>query len=148
MLYVKYEEYKNKLHDSQDTFDSILSEKEELFSKTQPNATDYSKDKTMNGTPKNNPFETYVIKMQDKQVDERLNEARTIIEDRKFLLNSKEEELRNSKDWYDKIYTYKFIDKMSVEKIKNIMPYCRSSIYDKINEIEKKLGLDKNGQKL
>lgn len=148
MLYVKYEEYKNKLHEAQDNFDKILSEKEILFAITQPKATDYSKDKTMGGTPENNPFETYMIKMQDNQVDERLNAARTIINDRKFLLMSKEEELRNSKDWYDKIYVYKFIDKISVEKIKNLMPYCRSSIYEKINEIEKKLGLDKNGQKL
>ena len=147
MLYVKYEEYKNKLHEAQDNFDSILSEKEKLFSKTQPGAIDYSKEKQSDDTNEYNPFELYMMKMQEDLVEERLNEARTIINDRKFLLQSKEEELRNSKDWYDKIYVYRFIDKLPVEKIKNIMPYCRSSIYNIINEIEKNLGLDKNGQK-
>lgn len=145
MLYVKYHDFKNKYHDAQEKFDEILSEKEKLFARTQPKATDYSKDKTSGGTP-SNPFEVYMMKMQEDLVDERLNEARTIINDRKFLLQSKEEELRNSNDWYDRIYVYRFIEKLSVEKIKNLMPYCRSSIYDKITEIEKRLGLDKSGQ--
>ena len=147
MLYIVYEQYKNKFHNAQQILNNIINEKEELFLKTQPQSTKYDKEAVKGGSPSNS-FDEYLIAKEKKQIEERLIEAKSIVNDRKELLLSKEEELRNSKDWYDKIYVYKFIEKLSVEKIKNIMPYCRSSIYDKINEIEKNIGLDKNGQKL
>lgn len=149
MLYVKYEEYKNKFHDAQETFDSILSEKEKLFSKTQPKSTDYSKDKTSSSvTPENNPFDTYVIKMQEKQVDERLNQARSILEDRKILLYSKEEELRHSKDWFDVVYKYYFLEKLSIRQIAKRIPHSTTSIFEKIKIIKENINSEQKRTKV
>lgn len=146
MLYVVYEQYKTKLYNAQKDLDKILCEKEELFARTQPQSTKYDKEPVKGGSPSNS-FDEYLIAKEKKQIEERLNEAKSIVNDRKELLLGKEEELRNSKDWYDKIYVYRFLDNLSVEKIKNIMPYCRSSIYEKIKEIEKVVSLDNFGQK-
>lgn len=145
MEYLKYHEYKNKYHKAQESLNDIISEKEHLFAKTQPKATDFSKE-PVTGGKKVDSFTEYTAQVINQKINERLEEARSILADRKMLLLDKEDELRRSKDWYDKIYTYRFLDKYSIEKIKNIMPYCRSSIYNKLEEIEKKLGLDKNGQ--
>ena len=134
MLYVEYHEYKTKFHNAQRDFDSILSEKELLFAKTQPKATTYDKE-IVSGGLFTNTFDNYVIEKEKKNIDKRLGEARSILEDRARLLDIKERELRQSKDWYDKIYVYRFIENMPVDKIKNIMPYCRANIYNIINKI-------------
>ena len=134
MLYVEFHEYRNKFHNAQKDFDSILSEKEMLFAKTQPKATTYDKE-IVSGGLITNAFDNYVIEKEKKNIDKRLGEARSILEDRARLLDIKERELRQSKDWYDKVYVYRFIENMPVDKIKNIMPYCRANIYNLINKI-------------
>lgn len=147
MIYISYVEYKNKYYEAQKNYDNILSEKEKLFSITQPKATTYDKEIVSGGAP-TNTFDEYLIKKDKKRLDERLDEARSILEDRERLLKLKEEELRNSKDWYDIVYTYKYLDNLKPDQIKYKMPYCRSSIYEILRKINKNIGLDKNGQKL
>lgn len=148
MLYVEHYEYKNKYYKAQKDFDAILSEKEHLFAKTQPKATSYDKEITSGGTIKENPFDQYVAKLLEDNIDARLKEAREILKDRELLLKLKESELKQSKDWYDIAYTYRYIEGYPVRKIGNKMPYCRSSIYNMLEKIEKNISLDKNGQKL
>ena len=46
MLYIEYEEYKNKYYEVQRKYNDILNEKEELFAKTQPKATQITGEKT------------------------------------------------------------------------------------------------------
>ena len=49
MLYIEYEEYKNKYYEVQKKYNDILNEKEELFAKTQPKATQINGEKTAGG---------------------------------------------------------------------------------------------------
>lgn len=147
MLYVKYENYKNKYHDAQENFDDILSEKEKLFAKTQPKATNYNKEIVTGGTPVNS-FENYVIEKEEKQIDKRLTEARSILKDRNLLLKSKEEELMISKDWYDIIYKYHFIEYLSTRKIEKRVPFSKSEIDRKLKIIKENISWDKKGQKI
>ena len=138
MLYKEYEEFKTKYYNAQKEYDKILSEKERLFSNTQPAATDYSKEKTTGGTNENT-FETFVIEMDNKQIDERLSVARSILEDREKLLKSKEAELRLSKNWEDIIYTYYYIEKLSIRKIEKRIPYSPAQICRKLKTIRKNI---------
>ena len=147
MLYIEYHEYRDKYYDAQRKYDEVLSEKEHLFIKTQPKATQYDKEVVSGGSPSNS-FDDYVIAKEKKQIDERLEEAKSILEDRERLLKLKEEELRLSKDWHDKVYVYKYLDNLSVNEIKYKMHYCRSNIYEILKKINKNISLDKNGQKL
>ena len=140
MIYVEYHEYKNKYYAAQKEYDKILSEKERLFSKTQPGSIDYSKEPTSGGERKN-AFDTFVINMENKQIDEKLEVARSILEDRTKLLKLKEEELRLSDNPYDKIYYYKFVKCLSPYKMKRYVGYEASQIYRILEKIEKKLNM-------
>lgn len=147
MIYEEYELYKLKYYNAQKDYDKILNEKEKLFAMTQPNATDYSKEKTLGGI-KENTFDTYLIQKEKDNIDQRLKEAYSILVDRKMLFEMKRVELEKSNDWYDIAYKYKYIDNLPVSTIKNKMPYCRSSIYGILKKIRKNVSLDKIGQKL
>jgi hypothetical protein len=146
LLYIEYHEYRNKYYAAQEKYDEVLSEKEHLFVKTQPKATQYDKEVVSGGSPSNS-FDEYLILKDKKQIDERLEEAKSILEDRERLLKLKEIELRQSKDWHDKVYVYKYLDNLSANEIKYKMHYCRSNIYEILKKIKKNIGLDKIGQK-
>ena len=146
MLYIQYHEFKIKYNNAQKDYDDILSEKERLFARTQPQATVYDKEKVNGGSP-TNAFDEYIIEKEKKNIDARLVEARSILEDRERLLKLKEEELRRSGDWYDKAYVYKYIDGLKVREIKYKMPYCRSQIYEILSKIQKNLNIGQNRTK-
>lgn len=147
MIYKEYEEYKNRCYIAQNELDKILNEKEKLFLRTQPKSTDYSKDRVSGGKPENT-FDAYIIEKEEKQIDERLKEAKSILEDRTLLLKLKEEELRSSKDWIDIIYVFYYIEKISIRKIENRIPFSRSEICRKLKKIEKNINLGQNGTKV
>ena len=71
MLYIEYEEYKNKYNNAREIYDKILSEKEKLFSITQPKVTNYNKELVSGGTP-TNLFDEYIIQKEEANIDARL----------------------------------------------------------------------------
>ena len=104
MLYEEYEIYKNKYYEVQKKYNDILNEKEELFAKTQPKAMQIKGDKTIGGKHVNT-FDNYLIQKERKNIDQRLEEVKSILDDRERLLKLKEVELRASK-----IATIKYTD--------------------------------------
>lgn len=138
MVYVEYEQYKQKYQAAQRKYDKILSKKEKLFAMTQPKSTDFGKDKITGGKPKN-LFAEYLVKLEENHIEEKLEVALSILTERKRLLDMKREELNQSNDWYDIIYRHRYIDNLSVEEIKLKIPYCRASIYKILNKIEKNI---------
>lgn len=138
MLYIKYAEYKKNYHKSQEMYNDIVNEKEQLLSLVQPKATNFDKE-SVSGGKRENPFDTYTNKIIEDRVEERLEEARNILRDRKVLLYDKEEELRKSKNWFDIVYVYKYLEGLRVEEIKYKMPYCKRSIYGILEKIKKNI---------
>lgn len=139
MLYVEYEKYLNRYSSAQAKVDEILTEKESIFLKTQTQGIRYDLEKITGGAY-TNIFESYVINLEKKKIDERLQEAKSLLEERKMLLDMKERELRNSKELYDKIYRMRYIDNLSPYNIGERIGYSTSQIYrilDKINKILK-----------
>lgn len=137
-IYVTYEEYKRRYYEVQKLYNRILEEKERLFAKTQPKSTKFDKINVDGGCPSSS-FDDYLIEKDEKQIDKRLNEVKTISEDRRKLLNIKESELRNSKEWIDKLYVYKYLEHLSVKKIIHLIPYEEAQVYRMLNEIKKNL---------
>jgi len=138
MIYIEYHKYKNRFNNAQRQYNDIVKEKEELFSKTQPQATKYDKEK-VNGGKIGDAFDDYIIIKENKKIDERLAEARSILDDRERLLKVKEDELRKSKDWNDIIYKYYFLDNLSTYKIEKRVPMDQSTIWRHLNEIKNNL---------
>ena len=139
MLYVEYEKYLNRFRSTQAKVDEILTEKEAIFLKTQTQGIRYDLEKITGGAY-TNIFESYVIDLEKKKIDERLQEAKSLLEERKMLLDMKERELRNSKELYDKIYRMRYIDNLSPYNIGERIGYSTSQVYrilDKINKILK-----------
>ena len=138
MLYEEYEIYKNKYYEAQKKYNQILNEKEELFAKTQPKATKITGEKTEGGKHLN-AFDEYLIQKEKKNIDKRLEEIKSILDDRERLLKLKEQELRESKNSYDKIYRCRYIDRLTIEKTARLSNYSRSQVFNILKEIRKHL---------
>lgn len=136
MLYIEYEEYKNKYYEVQRKYNDILNEKEELFARTQPKATQITGEKTAGGKQEN-AFDEYLIQKERKNIDQRLEEVKSILDDRERLVKLKEQEIRASNNSYDKIYRCRYIDRLTIEKTVRISNYSRSQVFNILKEIRK-----------
>lgn len=137
-IYISYEECKRKYNDLQKIYIGILEEQEELFAKTQPKSLNLNKI-SISGGKKSNLLDDYLILKSKKQIDKRLKEIQALMTDRKILLDKKELELKNSKEWIDKLYVYKYLEKYKVKKIINLMPYESAQTYRMLNDIRSSL---------
>lgn len=136
MLFLDYEEYKNRYIASQKQYDEILQEKEELFARTQPNAVRFDKEKVTGGTMEN-AFDAYLVKKERKQIDDRLAEAKNLLNDRKKLLALKLEELNASNEILDKVYRLNRIEHIRPYKIARIVNYSVSQVYRFLEQIDR-----------
>lgn len=138
MLYIEYEIYKNKYYEVQRKYNDILNEKEELFARTQPKATQITGEKTTGGKH-TNTFDDYLIQKEKKNIDQRLEEVKSILDDRERLVRLKEQELRASNNSFDKIYRARYIDRLTIEKTARISNYSRSQVFNILKEIKKNI---------
>ena len=138
MLYVEYLDYKKKYLDAQILYDRILSEKEALFLMTQPKASQVDSER-VSGGKRNNVIDQYITIKEEKRIDLRLEEIKSIMQDREQLLKAKENELKNSKDWLDIIFVYYYIEKLSIRKISKKIPFGTTEIFRKLKKIEKSI---------
>ena len=136
-LYLEYERIKTKYTALQEQFAKILLEKERLYTKTLPSAIRYDKEKVMS-TIDGNPLEEFVINVEDKALDEKIARFRELLTDWAVLLETKERELRRSKDIFNKIYVLKYLDNYSVSRIAKILHYDRTQIYRKLKQMWKR----------
>lgn len=144
MLYEEYHEYKIRYYEVQKKYNQILNEKEELFAKTQPKATNTTGEKTTGGK-RVNAFDEYLIQKEKKNIDQRLEEVKSILDDRERLVKLKEQELRASTNPYDKIYKCRYIDRLTIEKTARISSYSRASVFNILKKIKK--NIDRKGIK-
>ena len=142
-IYISYEEYKIKYLNAQKEYNKVLEEKESLFAKTQPSAIAFDKEKVSGGRI-NNTFDGYLIEKEKKQIDQRLEEIKSIVEDRKNLLSIKEKELRWSTNVTDKIYIYRFINKEKIYKIARLVGYSEPQVYRILKIIRKRIKMIEN----
>lgn len=139
MIYTIYEEYKNKYYETQREYDIILTEKEKLFSITQPSAVKFDKE-VVSGGVVDNTFERYLILKEEKKIDQRLEEIKSLLDDRERLLKLKEQELKASTNIHDKIYKYRYIDRLKVYKIAKLVGYSEPQIYRILKIIKREIG--------
>lgn len=138
MIYLEYERYKAKYLEAQRWLNDVLTEQERLFTKTLPNAIRYDKVNVQVSVGTNN-IEEYIIAMQEKGIDKRLEECKKILDDRSKLLKMKEEELRKSPDTIDKLYYFKFVDGLSPNQIAKTLNYSKAQVYRMLNQIKSEI---------
>ena len=138
MLYIEYEIYKSKYKETQQIYDEILTEKERIFQKTQGKAIRYDIER-VSGGEYSNVLDNYIIEKDEKRIDQRLDEVKSLLNDRERLLSLKEQELRNSKILYDKIYRMSYLDHIKPYKISEYIGYSKSQIYRILEKIERNI---------
>ena len=135
MVYKEYIKMKEAVRLIQEEYQSILDEEEELFLMTQPKGVRYDKEK-VSGSHDGNAFETFLIKKQERNIEERLFEVKWILAERKELLAEKERELRASQAIEDKVYVMRFIEHRRITKIERALHYSRAQIFRIISQIK------------
>lgn len=128
MIYIEYSDLRKKRNEAQRIVDEILEEQEQLFAITQPGAVNYETVRSAGGTMKNR-FDQYLILKEEKQIDERLREAKMILDERNRLLREKEEELLESKELQDRIYRYRYLDRLKISAISRRVCYSEPQVY-------------------
>ena len=134
MIYLEYEDYKIKYIHSQQRYEQIITEKENLFLKTQPKSVQFDKERVSGGLS-DSAFDNYLIAKEQKNIDARLAEAKEILNERENLLRIKEAELRESNEVLDRLYCCRVLDRMKMQKIIRVMNYSESHIYRMLGEI-------------
>jgi len=138
MIYPEYHSLLESYQEAMLILDDIIEEKEILFSKTQPAGVDYEKERVSGGNPQN-VFDRYLIEKERKQIEERIEEARIIVEQRRFLLDCKTEELRRSCHLFDRVYRMRWVDNIPVKRIAANIGYSEMQTYRIVKRIKRNL---------
>lgn len=138
MLYLEYETLKRKYAEAEMVYDGILTEMEELFQRTQPKAVDTGKEK-VSSCPQGSGFDSYLIAKEKKHIDDRLQEAKAMFEERKSILKQKEADLRASKMVDDRIYVMRMLDRCRIKHIASTINYSESHIKRRLRSIRKRM---------
>lgn len=138
MIYLEYEECKKKYIEIKGALEWAIAEKEKAFMETQPKSTKFDKI-SVEGGVRSSAFDKYLITVEKKQLDAYIEEARKLVDTRFKLLKDKELELRNSNEWIDKIYVYRYIDKLPVKAMIHLIPYEEAQMYRILQEIKKNI---------
>lgn len=141
MLYLEYERLKTKYRKAIEEYDSILTEKEIVFLRTQPQAVNTEKERTSGGNAPNK-FDDYLVEAERRRFDERIEEAKKIIDHRAYLLKCKEAELRNNKRIENEVYTMRYLDRRRIKTISKKLNYSESQIYRVLQRIKDKIEHD------
>lgn len=144
-LFVEYEEIKKEHKDAKKEYDKTLEKKALYAYSILPGGSKADNSISKNNTLKDK-FLAYTIKMSeiDKEIEVRRNLADVLA----YRLKLKLLDLRESKDVLDKIYVYRYIDRLPVNKFYRLVGYSKKHIYRKLEEISKKIEMTQNVTKL
>lgn len=134
MIFEEYESTWEKIRKKEKKLIELINKREELFAKTQPQGTKYDKELVDGKNPKN-IIEEYII--QKEYMNEKINQLNTTLDDMYQILKRKREELKLSRNLYDRIYYLNYIERLNIQKIANMIGYDRTSIWRHLKRIEK-----------
>lgn len=132
MIYEEYEDIWNKIRKKEKELFELINKRDELFIKTQPKSSNFDKEKVDSKSTRN-MMEEYVI--QKEYYNERIMQLNIALDDIYQVLKRKRDELRQSKNVYDRIYYYFCIERLTIYKISNLTNYSQSQVYRKLKKM-------------
>lgn len=141
-MYLDYEIAKIRYLKSRDDVETILEERERLFGITQPHSMQYDQDRVV--TSPSNSIEAYIVLKEQTKIEQRLTEAKGILQERAEFLSVMEKDLRKSRDIEDRIYCMRYLDKLKIHKIKKAVHYSEAQIYRILGTIKETIKEVKN----
>ena len=146
MVYQEYVRCKREYEKSIKILMELLDEKTLIFMKTQPKSpvTDYER---IDGGERKNKNEEYVSELEEKRIDERIENAKNTLSGRNLILMSIQDDLRLSKNKYDMVYCCRWLDGMRTGDISRYLNYSESHVYRIIKKIKKDIKIIENERK-
>lgn len=145
-LYLEHRGYYLSYLEAQKKLEDIINEYEVILTKVQPKSSlaeherEFSKETILPPSGKKiNKAEEYAIAMEQRKIKERLSDAKLILQERFNLLDLKEQEIRKSRDIYNRIYTLKWIDGLKADVIIEETGYSRSQVYNILKHLNKQI---------
>lgn len=132
MIYEEYEAIWSKIRKIEKELFDLINKRDELFDMTQPKSSKFDKE-IVDGKNPINTIEQYVI--QKEYMNEKIVQLNQTLDDRYQILRRKRDELRQSKNIYDRIYVYYCIERLSIVKISYLTNYSQSQIYRKLEKM-------------
>ncbi len=126
MIYEEYEAIWSRIRKIEKELFDLINKRDELFSMTQPKSATMDKE-IVDGKNPVNTMEEYVI--QKEFLNEKINQLNQTLDDRYQILKRKREELKLSKNIYDRIYYLRGIERLSVYRISVIIGYSKEQTY-------------------
>lgn len=133
MIYEEYESIWNTIRKKEKELFELINKRDELFIKTQPKSSKFDKEK-VDGKKTANMMEEYVI--QKEYLNERIMQLNITLDDIYQVLKRKRDELRQSKNIYDRIYYYRIIERLSMYKIAALVGYSKEQTYRYFKKIK------------
>lgn len=135
LIYIDYENIKNKCHKLEKDYENILAENEKIFRITQPKSPAFSDIKVQCSEIKSK-FDEYLVLKEKLCIEKRTREVSRMLKIRNKMLKKKEIELRSSRDLIDRIYCLWFLDKKNAREISYALSYHKSAVYNVVNDIK------------
>lgn len=143
MIFPEYELFRWSFVKTQTALDSVLTEKEALFMRTQPAGQNFDRERVSGGKAENT-FDRYLIEAEKRNFDERIEALKGLLEERRKLLEDKEKELRASAETLDRVYLYRFREHRGVRWISQRIGYSEPQVYRFIRRVSLELKMIKN----
>ena len=142
MIYEEYESIWNTIRKKEEELFKLINKRDELFLKTQPKSSKFDKEKVDSKTTRN-MMEEYVI--QKEYLNERIMQLNITLDDIYQVLKRKRDELKQSKNIYDRIYYYRIIERLSMYKIAALIGYSKEQTYRYLKKMKMTQNDTKNG---
>lgn len=134
MIYEEYEAILNRIHKKEKELIDQINKREDLFSMTQPKSSKFDKE-IVDGKNPTNSMEQYVI--QKEYLNEKINQLNQTLDDWYQILRRKRDELKLSKNIYDRIYYLRIIERLSVYKTSVMVGYSKEQTYRYLRKMKK-----------
>lgn len=133
MIYEEYESIWNTIRKKEEELFKLINKRDELFLYTQPKSSKFDKEK-VDGRKVVNILDDYIA--QKEYLNERIMQLNITLDDIYQVLKRKRDELRQSKNIYDRIYYYRIIERLSMYKIAALVGYSKEQTYRYFKKIK------------
>lgn len=144
MIYEEYEAIWTKIRKIEKELFELINRRDELFETTQPKSPATDKE-IVDGNNPINAIENYVV--QKEYLNEKIGQLNQTLDDMYQILRRKREELKLSKNLYDRIYNFRYIERLSVFKISKLIDYSERQTRRHLKKLEQKIKCPKMSKK-
>lgn len=137
MYYEKYCISLKKLNNTIDKLERLTDRKEQLFEMTQPGATAPG---VIRGTAPHNKIDDYIIRIEEDNIDSKIEEASKAVEYRRRMCKERLRDLERSKELIDRIYYLAYVQFKNLDEICEETGYSRTQIHRYKTKIHKTIG--------